>query len=228
MKINSVSNLSVLCARMNNLNVSNEHKNIVNNSELISSQASLAFRAQVLYGYRRPVINNADTKIVYDKVSQVLKKLPDSARMTKPILVKTGDESYGFTWDKSNPNKYKLLIKNNINSVEDWEKADSQRSVMSCMFNDKGMLQIGELTRPLKADYSQGVFYHHGGKDGRKIRIDDLTLRPSTESYEVWSIIPDLSTKYANGEVNLKEKLKDVMLNDMFIELTRSKTSIMI
>ena len=36
------------------------------------------------------------------------------AKMTKPILINVGEENYGFTWDKSIANKYKLLLKNNI------------------------------------------------------------------------------------------------------------------
>ena len=229
MKINSVSNLSLLCARMNNLNtVQSKEKSITQNTELISSQASLAFKAQTLKGcFRRPVIQNEETKIVYNKVAQILKKLPDSAKMSKPILITAGDKNYGFTWDKSSPNKYKLLVKDNIKSVEDWNLPDPTRSVMSCLFDANGMLQVAELTKPLKSDYSQGVFFHKDGNSGKKIRIDDITLRPTASSENIWSIITELSTRNTSGDIDLNVKLKDVMLHDLFLELTQKRTSIL-
>lgn len=228
MKINSVSNLSVLCARMNQLNNSKAQENSANNTELMSKELALAFKARVSTGYRRAVIENKETKAVYDKITQVLKRLPDNAKMTKPILINVGEENYGFIWDKSSANKNILTIRNNIQTAEDWEKADSTRSVMSCVFNKEGVLQIGELIKPIKSDYSQGVFYYHDGKSNRRIRLDELTLKPTTVSPDVWTIIPNLSTRNTYGDIDLSVKLKDVMLSDMFLEFTKKKTSILI
>ena len=73
MKINSVSNLSLMCARINNLNQFNSKESTINKTELMSKDVALAFRSQSLTGCRRPVINNVESKLVFDKIAQILK-----------------------------------------------------------------------------------------------------------------------------------------------------------
>ena len=119
MKINSVSNLSLLCAKINHLNNSKPTESYYNRPELMTSEASLAFKAQAMTGFRKVTIKTPDTKCVFDKVSNIFKKLPNSVKMAKPILIKAGEENYGFTWDKSSTNRNILTIKNNILTAED-------------------------------------------------------------------------------------------------------------
>ena len=94
------------------------------------------------------------------------------------------------------------------------------------MFDNNGMMQVGELTKPLKPDYSQGVFFHHTGKVGRRIRLNDVTLKPTSSSHDVWQVVPELSTKNASGDIDLSVRLKNVMLSDLFLELAKNRTSI--
>lgn len=188
----------------------------------------VSFGATVMYGFRKVRLENAESKMVYDRISQMLKKIPDSARMVKPMLIATDKEKYGFTWDKTTANRYKLIIKNNIETKEDWDKVDPMRSVMSCMFDEHGMMIVGELTKPINSNYNQGLFFHHSGRNGRRMRLDGLVLRPVAIKDNLWSVIQELSSPNSTDEIDLGEKLKDTMLSDMFLEFSKNKTSILI
>ena len=103
MKINSISSNYYFQTQSRNTK-SNENEKVVNQSDLKtvdSSKLALAFKANLAAGHRRVVLENKETKMAYDKMVQILKKLPDSAKMTKPILIKVGEENLGFSVDLS-------------------------------------------------------------------------------------------------------------------------------
>ena len=229
MKISAISNNYSTQTQAKLATKPNEIPEQENNTKLPEfNPAYISFTGSKLVAFRKPVIVEENSKAVYEKVQRVLEKLPNGAKMSKPILFKVNDKEYGFTWDKSNSDRLKLVIKDKIKTVEDWNTPDETRAVMNCLFDKYGLMQVGDLTQPLRANYNQGAFFTRIGKSQRRLRIDDMTFGPESKDGDVWKTIAALSTKNASVERDVKKLLNKAMLSDMFLEFTKCKTSILL
>lgn len=205
-----------------------ENSTEITGLELPNYNQSVAFMGTRLIAFRKPVIIEENSKAVYQKVQRIFEKLPNGAKMSKPILFEVNGKKYGFTWDKSECDRLKLVIKDNIKAAEDWNITDETRGTMSCIFDKYGLLQVGELTQPLRPNYNQGAFFNRINKSQRRLRIDDMTFAPESKDGDIWKTIASLSTKNTSVEMNVKKLLEKAMLSDMFLEFTKCKTSILL
>lgn len=229
MQISAITNNYLTLAQAKATAKANEHPESADSTNLPSfNPAYISFTGTKLIAFRKPIIIEENSKAVYEKVQRILEKLPNGAKMSKPILFKFNDKEYGFTWDKSNSDRLKLVVKDNIKTIEDWDTPDETRAVMSCLFDKYGLMQVGELTQPLRPNYNQGAFFNRIGKSQRRLRIDDMTFAPESKDGDIWKTIASLSTKNTSVEMNVKKLLEKAILSDMFLEFTKCKTSILL
>ena len=90
---------------------STENSTEITGLELPNYNQSVAFMGTRLIAFRKPVIIEENSKAVYQKVQRIFEKLPNGAKMSKPILFEVNGKKYGFTWDKSECDRLKLVIK---------------------------------------------------------------------------------------------------------------------
>ena len=177
---------------------------------------------------KKPIIKDEVSNVIYEKVIKVFNALPDNAKLTKPILFKVGNENYGLLWDKMEPNKKKLTLKNMVNTVEDWNLPNSERAVFSAIFSKDGLMQSGELTEKKTNNYNTAVFFHRTANNRRLLDFGSDMYKPAIKSRDyAWVPITNMSYLRSTTEIYLDEKLKDTTFSKIFIELINANTSIL-
>ena len=126
----------------------------------------------------------------------------------------------------TNKNNLFLKIKDKINSktTEEWKENKAQQTVLDCVFDSRGIMQSGHITKNLKPNYSLSASFERGNRNHKTLVIDGITYRPCPENNNYWTSMPSLSCYSIKKDINLKDMLESVELSELFCELTQNTT----
>ena len=208
--------------RINPVNLSNNNK-----IEKKLTKTNFTGRRQ-LYYIKKPDLLNIECKKVYEKASDLLNKLP-SSKMEATYICKVGDKNFGIRWNTQNSNNLILKIKDNINSNDntEWGKSKIGQSVIECIFDNKGIMRSGTITKKIKESYSINAFYNRENNNvHRTLVIDGLIYHPYPDTYEYWTSMPQKSSYGIKKDINLKNYLEEIELAELFYKLIDKNTTI--
>ena len=205
------------------------------NRDSFSRTSQLSFGALVIkngsrvsstLGFRAPELSKEATKQFWEKMQVRLCNFPLKAKRVEPGFFTVGDEKFAYTIEKNSNDITRLIVKNRTETVEQWNKSDTERTSIDCSFDKNGMMFRAEIIHPVKKDFSTGIFYYHQGRNGnRNLRINDVTYMPTNGKSNIWTVIKHLSTRNVSGDADMDVVLKDVLLSDLFLQLMMNKTS---
>ena len=72
--------------------------------------SNINFQAKTLK-LKKPVLENPEMQKLSDKISTFLEKMPQNFNIKKPVQIKAGENLIGFTIDRTEEDKTKLIIK---------------------------------------------------------------------------------------------------------------------
>lgn len=195
--------------------------------EFLVTQSSIAFQGRVVK-YSKPVITSDAGKAIYSKVSRVVTTFPNGCKTVKPFLFQVDGKKYAMTLDKQNMDKVRLVLKDSIETVDDWSHPINSQSTMTCFFDKNGVMTAGELIQRKNENYSKRLCYSTEGSSKRRIKMEGMLFRPSHgEDKDVWNIVKDLSTFDSIQQIDFKKSLQDIPFSELFFELTKNKSTIL-
>ena len=202
----------------------NKTQNTQKNNTYISN---INFEGSSLAKISRPKLLNAHNEAVYEEICKLFnQKLLKGRKMLAPKLFTVDGINYGATWDQTNKNMNKLVLKDNINSKEDWEKYQTNQTIITGIFDNRGLIQEGSLVKTQPNGYNENAYFERKSPTGKRLRIEGLTLRVSRGSDEIWSTLPDHSYYRISSDINPKEYYKKIKLADLFFEIIRKNHAI--
>lgn len=94
---------------------------------------------------RPSVAQEGVAKNLFEKFARYYTEiLTGNASISKPVLVKDGDSFIGFTIDKTDPNRVKVVIKDALKSAEDWKTLGRTQTILEAIFNKDGVMAEAE------------------------------------------------------------------------------------
>ena len=179
--------------------------------------------------YRRVVIKNEQTKAITDKFLSIIRNLPEGSKISSPRFFSINNKNYAYTVDKkTEPSKIKFVLKSNVENLEEWNNKNNVGTLLDCLFDRRGLMQVAKLENISGTMKKSGATYHHTGKEGRRIDINDKLYRPKVGNKDFWSFVPNPNARYSMGEFDLLKELKDIEFADIFLEFAKNKTSVLL
>ena len=152
-------------------------RNMVSNNT-----TSPAFRSKMAIS--KPILHNESGAKILDRVTNLIKLLPDSSKMSKPSILSLIEEgvekTYGILIDKKTiPNLSKVIIKDMSESKE-WDAIKDKGDIIIASIDSK-------TGRMLSGEYYNLKFYRGADKLKRTLIIDRELCVPMTYGGEVWT-----------------------------------------
>ena len=179
--------------------------------------------------FRRVVIKNEQTKAISDKFLSIIRNLPQGCKMSSPKFFQVGNKNYAYSVDKkTNSNNINFILKSNVENLKEWDNENNIGTILDCTFDKRGFMQTAKLESISDTMKKNGATYHHTGKEGRRININDKIYRPRKGCDNLWTFVPNSSSRNITGSFDLQEELNDIEFADLFLEFAKNRTSVLL
>ena len=158
---------------------------------------------------------------VYNKMYKYFNIVGLYGKLKAPLIVEVNGTKYGIDCNRKNPEQQRIIIKDKINSIEDWNKLQPEQSIVEFNFNEFGKLDNGTFTKTEKDGYCRNAFYRRESRSHRQLQIEGITYRPTRNNDTIWASVPELSYCSVNHDIDIFERFKDVELAELFLEFTK-------
>lgn len=199
-------------------------------SELISpnykNYSDITFQAKSLK-LQKPVLENPEMQKLSDRISSFLEKMPQNFNIKKPIEMQLGTDIIGFTIDKTEENKTKILIKRkqNTEKVSNWESSKEYDEVMSFVLNNKGQMIEGCYSQPSPYGYyGNACLFERNQRNIRRIKMGNNIYIPAANEGDTWKAVNKDERLILNNSIPFFPE--DYKLRELFYELTKLNTAL--
>lgn len=180
--------------------------------------SNINFQAKTLK-LRKPVLENPETQKLADKISSFLEKLPQNFNIKKPILVKLNEDIVGFTIDRTDENKTKLVIKRKEHSekINEWNSNDEFCEILNIVLNNNNQMVEGSYTEP--GIWGYGYLFERNNRNIRRLKMGGHTYIPAANDVDTWKAIKKDERLIMNNSIPFSPE--DYKLRYLFNELMK-------
>ena len=173
---------------------------------------------------RKPVLENPETQKLANKISSFLEKLPQNFNIKNPIKTKLGHDIVGFTIDRTDEAKTKLVIKRKEHSedFENWNSNNEFSEILNIVLNDKGQMIEGSYTEP--GSWGYGYLFERNNRNIRRIKLGGHSFMPAANEGNTWKAVKNDERLILNNSISLFPD--DYTLRYFFNELTKLDTAL--
>lgn len=185
--------------------------------------SNINFQAKTLK-LKKPVLENAEIQKLSDKISTFLEKMPQNFNIKKPVQIKAGENLIGFTIDRTEEDKTKLIIKlkKYADSFDNWDSSKEFDEILNVVLNDKGQMIEGSYTEP--GVWGYGYLFERNNRNIRRIKVGKNVYIPAANEGNTWKAVNKDERLILNNSIPFfPEKYN---LYELFCELTKLNTAL--
>lgn len=176
---------------------------------------------------KKPKFKTQHIENLYNKAYKYFNMVGLYGKLSSPRLIEVDGIKYGIDCNRKNPKQQHLVIKDKLNTIEDWNTLQEGQSVIEFNFNEAGKLENGSFTKTEANGYCRNAFFRREGKSHRQMRIEGIEYRPTRNNDTIWSSVPELSYFGVDQDIDVIEKFKDIKLSELFFEFTKAYREIL-
>ena len=205
MRINSIENYNILQSRRRN---DNKFVHVPTFKAIPLSAKTPQFKTQ-----------NAEK--IYNQVYKIFNITGENGKLGKRFMTTINGKNYCIDCNRQNLMQQRITIKDNIENLSDWDKAQKNQTVVELFFNQNGMLDNGSLTKEENNGFYRSALFRREGNTHRVLHIEGVTYRPTKGNDIIWQSDPDLSYNRISQDIDLTNKFGDLDLFELFFEFIK-------
>ncbi|MBE7711211.1 MAG: hypothetical protein E7Z92_03620 [Cyanobacteria bacterium SIG31] len=206
----------------NSLQKSSQNHNEHARSTQISNQ-NVSFKASLVL--KKANIQNPNIQKLNDKIVSYIQKLPDLAKLSKPIIIDFKDGVAGFLVDKTRNNGTFVNIKiaDNLKALTNWDCPQEPFLALEMTINKAGQMINGiYYSMPERMTYA----FTRSPKNVRRIEHGNATYKPVNDNSNLWLKNVPHVVDYQYYSTAQKMEFNETELQKYFSELAKRETSI--
>lgn len=198
-----------------------------NGEKAVSSPQNINFVGRVnVHELVVPEFKNPSSTKIFEKIQTYLKIIPQNSKIVKPIKVAISDgKDVAFTIDKQASNLTKIVIRDKIEKLENWETPVAGQNVIHMFLDNKGQMINGEFVENSYNDFGFRLEFERLPKNYRVMVRNDVDYRPSGKDQNLWSAVDRYQERKTGYSTVGPRAYKENYLDEIFFEMAKLYTT---
>ena len=187
------------------------------------SYTDLVFKASSKL--KEPIIKNPIIKKINNKILSYIERLPESSKISKPVIMNFDDGIVGFVVDKTKKEGTFVSLK----MVKGFEKIESFDSIKTpFMALEFTLNKNGQMTKGMYYDMPgrMNAIFTRDARNVRRIQYANAFYKPVAENENLWlKMVPEVGEYQYASSAN-KMEFRDNEIQEYFSELAKKNVSV--
>ena len=180
---------------------------------------------KTLLGSKEPIIKNPIIKKINNKILSYIERLPESSKISKPVIMNFDDGIVGFVVDKTKKEGTFVSLK----MVKGFEKIESFDSIKTpFMALEFTLNKNGQMTKGMYYDMPgrMNAIFTRDARNVRRIQYANAFYKPVAENENLWlKMVPEVGEYQYASSAN-KMEFRDNEIQEYFSELAKKNVSV--
>ena len=185
----------------------------------------IAFKSALVL--KKPCIKSPDIQKINDKIVSYVQKLPERAKLSRPMMIGFKDGVAGILVDKSKDNGTFVNIKiaDSVDALSNWNSPEEPYMALEMTLNTAGQMINGTYySMPERMTYA----FTRSPKNVRRIEFANASYMPANEGANLWKKIIPHVVDYQYFAAAQKMEFNETELQEYFSELAKKDISILV